>query len=233
MKLREKTVVVVGAGSGIGRGVAEAALDEEMRVIAVGRTREKLTAIDPRVRAVVADVTREDEVARLFEETGAFDHLVVTAHDLRYEAIGTFDLEAARHALESKVVAALLLAKHASRKIAQDGSMTFTAGVASERPMSRASVVATANAALAGLTRALAVELAPVRVNVLSPGWVDTPVWDRVSSDKQAAFAAMAARLPARRIGTPADIAHAARFLMENAFVTGTVLHVDGGHRLV
>jgi NAD(P)-dependent dehydrogenase (short-subunit alcohol dehydrogenase family) len=233
MNLRGKTVVVVGAGSGIGRGVAEAALAAEARVVAVGRRRERLAAIDPRVRCVVADVTREDDVARLFEETGAFDHLVVTAHDLRYEALGAFSLEDARHALESKVVAALLLAKHAAPKIAEDGSMIFTAGIASERPMPRASVVAAANAALAGLTRALAVELAPVRVNVLSPGWVDTPVWDRVSSDKHAAFAAMAARLPARRIGTPADVAHAARFLMENGFMTGTVLHVDGGHRLV
>jgi NAD(P)-dependent dehydrogenase (short-subunit alcohol dehydrogenase family) len=125
------------------------------------------------------------------------------------------------------------MVKHASKHLSRGGSITFTAGIASERPMPRASMVAAANAALGGLARALAVELAPVRVNVLSPGWVDTPVWDRISPDKNAAFEAMAKRLPAGRVGLPADLAHAARFLMENAFTTGIVLHVDGGHRLI
>lgn len=233
MDLRDKKVVIVGAGSGIGLGIARMALETGMRVIAVGRTRSKLEAIDPRVSVEIADVTHEDEVERLFGAVGAFDHLIVTAQDLRYQPIGSYPLEDARLGFDSKVLAALLLAKHAARRIARDGSITFTAGIASERPMTRASVAAAANAALGGLARALAIELGPVRVNVLSPGWVDTPVWDRISPDKAAAFSTMSARLPVGRVGTPADMAHAARFLMENGFVTGTVLHVDGGHRLV
>ena len=87
------------------------------------------------------------------------------------------------------------------------------------------------------LGRALALELAPIRVNVVSPGWVDTPVWDRLVGTavggKEAAFAAMADRLPVGRIGTPADVAAAFLFLMQNGFTTGTTLHVDGGHQLV
>ncbi len=233
MDLREHKIVVVGAGSGIGLGVARMALDAGMRVVAVGRTRGKLEAVDPRVSVEVADATCEEQVERLFSAVGAFEHLVVTAQDLRYESIASFPIDDARRALDSKVLAALLLAKHAAKRIARRGSITFTAGIASDRPMSGASVVAASNAALGGLVRALAIELGPVRVNALSPGWVDTPVWDRISDDKHAAFTAMSARLPVGRVGTPADIAHAARYLMENEFVTGTVLHVDGGHRLV
>ena len=96
------------------------------------------------------------------------------------------------------------------------------------------SIVAAVNGALMSLVRALAVELAPVRVNALSPGWVDTPVWDSIPGGaKEERFAQHARRLPVGCIGAPADIADAALFLMGNGFTTGEVLHVDGGHRLV
>ena len=96
-------------------------------------------------------------------------------------------------------------------------------------------LVGAVNGALFSLTYGLAVALAPVRVNVLSPGWIDTPIWETsaLSANKVAMFEQMAQRLPARRIGQPADIAHAALFLMENEFTTGTVLPVDGGHRFL
>jgi NAD(P)-dependent dehydrogenase (short-subunit alcohol dehydrogenase family) len=95
-------------------------------------------------------------------------------------------------------------------------------------------MIATANGALEALARALALELAPVRVNVVSPGWVDTPIWDTIAGDKKAErLAAMAGRLPVGRIGQPTDIAEAFVALMHNGFITGTLLHVDGGHRLV
>jgi NAD(P)-dependent dehydrogenase (short-subunit alcohol dehydrogenase family) len=95
-------------------------------------------------------------------------------------------------------------------------------------------MIAAANGALISFVRAAAVELAPIRVNALSPGWVDTEVWDVVAGDgKAAVFASMSERLPARRIGRPDDLAHAGIFLMGNQFTTGSVLHVDGGHRLV
>ncbi|RUV74884.1 SDR family oxidoreductase, partial [Mesorhizobium sp. M1A.F.Ca.IN.020.30.1.1] len=90
------------------------------------------------------------------------------------------------------------------------------------------------NAGLEGLVRALAIELAPIRVNAVSPGWVDTPIWQFVAGDaKDETLAAMAKRLPAGRVGRPEDIADAIRFLMGNGFTTGTTLHVEGGQRLV
>jgi NAD(P)-dependent dehydrogenase (short-subunit alcohol dehydrogenase family) len=95
-------------------------------------------------------------------------------------------------------------------------------------------VVAAINGGLESLARALAVELGPIRVNVVSPGWIDTPIWEFVAGEAKAAtLEAMAKRLPVGRIGHPDDIADAIRFLMRNGFVTGTVLHVEGGHRLV
>ncbi|GAB3789775.1 hypothetical protein GCM10028797_25660 [Dyella agri] len=95
-------------------------------------------------------------------------------------------------------------------------------------------MVAAVNGALASLAYALAVELAPIRVNVVSPGWVDSPIWASVAGDKKAEMLeAMANRLPVGRVGEPADIAQAIQFLMRNGFTTGSVLHVDGGHRLV
>jgi NAD(P)-dependent dehydrogenase (short-subunit alcohol dehydrogenase family) len=107
-------------------------------------------------------------------------------------------------------------------------------GIAAERPGPGGAVVAAVNGALMSLVRALALELAPVRVNALSPGWIDTPFWDTFAGDaKPQRFEQHARRLPVRRMGTPEDTAHAALFLLGNGFTTGEVLHVDGGHRLV
>jgi NAD(P)-dependent dehydrogenase (short-subunit alcohol dehydrogenase family) len=112
--------------------------------------------------------------------------------------------------------------------------MTFISGIAAYRPAARGSVVAAVNAALEGLVRALAVELAPIRVNAVSPGWVDTTIWTQVAGDRKAEMlAAMAERLPVGRVGQPEDIADAISFLIGNGFSTGTTLHVEGGHRLV
>ena len=102
------------------------------------------------------------------------------------------------------------------------------------RPRPGSSVTAAANAAVEGLVGALALELAPVRVNAVSPGWMDTPLWDTIAGDRRAErLAEMAARLPVGRVARPTDVAEAFVALMDNAHITGTVLHVDGGQRLV
>jgi NAD(P)-dependent dehydrogenase (short-subunit alcohol dehydrogenase family) len=230
---------VVGGSSGMGFAVAEALLAAGARVTIAGRSAERLEAAAARldgVRSFAADVTREADVERLFAETGELDHLVVTAADIAgaYRLISELDVAAARGLVDSKLIAALLLAKHGAPLLAEGGSITFTSGIAAYRPAPKGVMAAAVNAALAGLARALAVELAPLRVNVVSPGWVDTPIWDTLAgAGKAETLAAMAARLPAGRVGRPEDVAQAVLALVGNTFITGTVLHVDGGHRLV
>jgi NAD(P)-dependent dehydrogenase (short-subunit alcohol dehydrogenase family) len=239
MTLTQQTVAIIGGGSGIGLGVARACLARGARVVLAGRTLAKLTRAlatleaGERGRAIVADITLEPDVVRLFEQLPSVDHVVVTAAQLTYQPIRELDPDAARRALDSKILGAMLIAKHAPARLPGGGSITFTTGVASERPLPRGSMVAAVNGALNSFVRGAALELAPIRVNALSPGWVDSELWDVIGGDKAALFASMAARLPVGRIGQPDDLGHAAVFLIENQFTTGAVLTVDGGHRFV
>lgn len=240
--VRNGKVLIVGGSSGMGMALARRCLDEGAGVAIVGRDVGKLQRAREALRnpvaldAIVADITQERQVMDLFDQLGAVDHIVSTAADIRgaYELLPSIDLKAAQKVVESKLYGPLLLAKHGASALSDGGSMTFTSGIAAYRPAARGSVVAAVNAALEGLVRALAIELAPIRVNAVSPGWVDTPIWTFVAGDKKDdTLGAMAQRLPAGRVGQPDDIADAIRFLMGNRFTTGTVLHVEGGHRLI
>lgn len=236
-----RRVMVVGGSSGMGLALCEALLRRGAEVLVVGRSRDKLEAAREHLRPLGApalhraDVTDEDEVRRLFAEAGMLDHLVCTAADIRgaYELLPALTLDALERALRSKVIAPILLARGASPLLRAGGSITFTSGIAAYRPRPRGVAVAAINAALEGVVRALAVELAPLRVNAVSPGWVRTPIWQDVAGgESDRLLAEMAARLPVGRVGTAHDIADALLFVLGNGYTTGTVLHVEGGHRL-
>ncbi|MBR1218770.1 SDR family oxidoreductase [Bradyrhizobium sp. U87765 SZCCT0131] len=242
MTVADARVLIAGGSSGMGLALAQRCLADGAHVFIVGRNQERLNRAGKhlgggsRLEAIVADVTRESDVAGLFARVGELDHIVCTAADIRgaYELLPALDLDAARRAVESKVFGPLLLAKHGAGRLAPSGSITLTSGIAAYRPLPRGTVVAAVNAALEGLVRALAVELAPQRVNAVSPGWVDTPIWAFVAGDrKDEMLDTMARRLPVGRVGRAADIAEAITFLMNSTFTTGTVLHVEGGHRLI
>jgi NAD(P)-dependent dehydrogenase (short-subunit alcohol dehydrogenase family) len=240
--LKGQRIVIVGGSSGIGLGVAAAALDAGAEAVIVGRSPEKLQAAsrklaaDRRLRALAADMTQEADVARMFDEVGAFDHLVSTAGaPPPGDPIDSTDLDVARRFIDNKLIGAITLAKHAVRTLRTGGSMTFTSGINKDRPPVPGGAVVTAVAGSFGyLAHALALELAPTRVNIVSPGWVDTPMWDElVGQAKSGYLAEMAARLPTRKIATPADIARAYLYLMESGFTTGETIHIDGGQRLI
>jgi len=234
--LREH-VVIVGGSSGMGRALAAELVAQGSEVTVAGRSADKLDDVrrELGVRTVAMDVGVEQDIERLFAVTGTVSHIVTTAADVggAYQPIAAYDVRAARTAVDSKLLGPLLLAKHGAPLLEPGGSIVFTSGIAAYRPGPRASLLAALNGALASLAAALAVELAPLRVNVVSPGWVDTPIWQDVAGDAAPeTLAAMAARLPVGRIGRTQDIAAAIIALLRNGFITGTVLHADGGHRL-
>lgn len=234
-------ILIVGGSSGMGLALAKQSLEAGAEVIIVGRNEDKLRHAyeklrSPAISTAVADIAREEDVAALFDGIGRLDHIVSTAADIEgaYELLPALKLEAVQRAMASKVYGPLFLAKYGAQTLSAGGSITFTSGIAAYRPAMRGSVVAAVNAALEGLVRALAIELAPIRVNAVSPGWVDTPIWTFVAGDrKDETLDAMAKRLPVGRVGRPEDIADAIGYLMGNGFTTGSVLHVEGGHRLI
>lgn len=241
MTLDKQRVLIVGGSSGIGFGVAEALLGQGAIVTIVGRSNEKLRAAqerlggDDRLRTIAADVTDEAQVRALFERSGSIDHLVITRGAVPFnEPVASMEIDAARRFIDLMVVSALLVTKHAVPKLRRGGSITFTSGISKDKVGPGMSVVAAVAGSMGYLARALAVELAPTRVNVVSPGWVQTPMWDEIAGPaKDRMWSDMAARLPAGRIATPADIAKAYTFLLGSELTTGTVLDIDGGHALI
>jgi NAD(P)-dependent dehydrogenase (short-subunit alcohol dehydrogenase family) len=241
-KIGNEKVLIVGGGSGMGLALAKRCLDIGSNVVIVGRNEDKLQRArlelgkPASLDTIAVDIAQEVEVADLFRRIAQLDHIVSTAADIEgaYELLPALKLEAAQRVVESKLYGPLLLAKHGSPMLSAEGSITFVSGIAAYRPAARGSVVAAVNAAQEGLVRALAIELAPIRVNAVSPGWVNTSIWSFVAGDrKDDMLSAMARRLPVGRVGEPDDIADAIGFLMGNTFTTGTILHVEGGHRLV
>jgi NAD(P)-dependent dehydrogenase (short-subunit alcohol dehydrogenase family) len=238
MSLSGKKVVVIGASSGMGLATALAAAEAGAKVTLVGRNSASLEKAVAEVghgsQAVTADIADEGAIANLFEKVGTLDHLVTTAANLAYAPIQEFDSAAAQAIIASKILGPFYAVKHAAPRLSQEGSITFFSGVAAWKPFPNASIVAAANGALAAFARSLAVELAPIRVNAVSPGVVETPSWNEMpEEERNAFFENLSKQLPARRIGQANDLADAVLFLMQNRFTTGTVLHVDGGHRLI
>ncbi len=234
---RQKTVIV-GGSSGVGLGVARAARAAGAEVVIAGRSADRLrdaAASLGSVTAIPVDMADEASVARLFAEVGGFDHLVITAGGPTPNfPAAEFDFAAAQGFVAEKLLGALLIVKHAVAGLRRGGSITFTSGIVKDKPAPGGSVVAAVAGAFTDLARALAIELAPTRVNVVSPGWVDTPMWDvLVGEAKHAMFADMGARLLAGSVPVPDDIAHAYLYLMQSAFTTGETLRVDGGQTMV
>jgi NAD(P)-dependent dehydrogenase (short-subunit alcohol dehydrogenase family) len=243
-------IVIVGAGSGIGRSIAVAAASRGAQVALVGRRLEALEATAAQIeeRASpgatgatgaargrwtlhVADATGEPDVQRLFEEVGSFDHLVSTASQTAAGRIASIEPAVVTKALAAKLWAPLFLVRHGAARISPRGSFTFFSGFRAARPAAGSAITSMANGGLEAFARAMAVELAPVRVNAISPGIVDSGAfWERLGADGRArVFGEYAAKVPAGRVGTVEELASAALFMVASPFVTGTVLAVDGG----
>jgi NAD(P)-dependent dehydrogenase (short-subunit alcohol dehydrogenase family) len=162
---------------------------------------------------------------------GELDHLVYNAGDgVVPRPLGELSLDEARRLFDVRFWGAVTAVRHAAPRIRAGGSVVLTSGTVAVRPSAGAALVAGGAAAIEGLTRGLAVELAPVRVNAVRPGAVHTPMWDAVPEPRRSALlGALAERTITKTVGQPDQIAAAHLYLMDNRFVTGTVLTVDGG----
>jgi len=230
MLLEGKKVVVVGGSSGIGLATAELAKSEGASVIIASRSAERLRAAAERIgaRGIEADVTSDASVAALFKACGRVDHVVVTAAQLRSGPFKTLSMDDARSTMESKFWGSWRVARSAD--IAPGGSLTIVSGFLSIRPRAGAAIVGAANGALEALARSLALELAPVRVNAVSPGIVDTPIRAAMPEEaRRKMLEQTAAALPVRRVGTGEDIARQIVAFMANGFATGSIVYLDGG----
>jgi NAD(P)-dependent dehydrogenase (short-subunit alcohol dehydrogenase family) len=243
MRFKDQHIVILGGTSGIGLAVARAALDEGASVSVasnhqarVDEARASLVSrFSANIMAQNVDVTSEDALKDFFERTGPFDHLVFTAgEDLPLGLLVDKDLRDARARFETRYWGALASAKHGVRFIRKGGSIVFTSGFSSTRPRPGWTAQASIMSAVEGLTRALAVELAPIRVNAVSPGLARTPRWNSWSEKERNEFYRNEEkRLAVGRVGEAAEIATAYLYLMENSYATGTVIVADGGGALV
>lgn len=234
--LTGKRVVIVGGKRAIGLGVAQAAHTAGASVVVASRrdvdSQAELAAFDH----VFLDMRDESVVQTAFESIGEFDHLVVTAGP-EIGSWGSFmdpDMRGVRGYFEGKFLGTWACARYAAPHLAPGGSMTFlTGGIGARAKLGLAAVTSTF-AAVDALSQSLALELAPIRVNTIRPGFIDTEFWDALSPNEvETIRAKVKERFPARRVGTIADVGHAAVFLMTNPYVTGTVLEVSGGELLV
>ncbi|MGH6725779.1 MAG: SDR family oxidoreductase [Pseudolabrys sp.] len=232
--LAGKKVVVVGGSSGIGMATAEIAKGEGAEVVIASRNAERLKAAAGKLgaTAIATDVTNDQSVVDLFRACGPVDHVVVTAAQLRTGPFKTVSMDDVRATMEGKFWGAWRCARAA--QIKAGGSLTLVSGFLSVRPRPNSAIVSVTNGALESLTRALALELAPIRVNCVSPGLIDTPIRAAMpEAARRDMLAKAAAALPVGRVGLGEDIARQILVFMINGFATGSIIYLDGGALVV
>jgi NAD(P)-dependent dehydrogenase (short-subunit alcohol dehydrogenase family) len=237
--LRDRTVVVIGRGSGIARAVALLARSEGARVIAAGRDQANLAGVyrGTDISAEAVDITDDESIAGLADRVGAVDHVVSTASARARGKLADLERRNLQLSFDTKVIGPVMLAKYFAPQINSEGSLVLFSGVHAFKLNVGYLGVGITNGAVDFLTRWLAVELAPIRVNAISPGVIDTGAWDGLDKDakdgKRDYFRHIAESNPARRIGTPEEVAGGVLFAMTNTFMTGMTLKIDGGEPLV
>jgi NAD(P)-dependent dehydrogenase (short-subunit alcohol dehydrogenase family) len=241
--LSGKKVVIIGASSGIDLAIAEKMLAVGAKVVLSHVSQEKLDAavalISGNIETKTVNVLQEDSVNTFFEEIGNFDHLVVTAlgdRNMPRSLLTEMTLETAQGGME-KFWGTFLAVRGGLKTLAKDGSITLTSSVSmfKHSKMGGISVIAAANSAVAVFGRALALELAPIRVNVVAPGLIeDTSIWTSQGESERSDLSKWAiAALPVEHLGQPEEIALTVLSLLTNPYMTGVILPVEGGVTLI
>lgn len=236
--LAGQTVVVIGGSSGIGLETARLARAEGADVVITGRNPERLqqAALELNALSSVAfDATDFDRLERFFDELPApVNHVLVTGPGPHYATLAEFNVEDARRDVEAHLLLPIQVARHAASKVLPGGTLLFIGGTGGRRTAAGLAFISALTAAHPAMTKILALELAPIRVNLIAAGFVDTPLSATILGDKlEARREQLRATLPIRRVVGPADIAALAVHLMTNSAVTGATFDIDGGQQLV
>lgn len=237
--LKGKRIVLLGGTSGFGLATAKAAADEGANIVVVSsrlqRVDNALALLPAGSEGYVADLADEQQVENLFKQIGEFDHLVFTAgENLQLNELSTVKMDEARKFFNIRYWGALMAAKYGSQYIRKGGSITLTNGIVGMRPIKGWTIAASITGAVESLTRALAVELAPIRVNAVCAGVVRTDLWSNIpEADRETMFSQMGSQLLTGRIGEADDIAEAFLYLMHGNYTTGQIAVADGGGVLV
>lgn len=235
--LKDRRILVVGRDTGIARAITLAVRAEGGEVVVAGRNPDKLARAyhDPGITAEALDVTDDESIEGFAGRIGHLDHVVSTASARARGTLPQLQREDLLVSLNTKLLGPVMLAKYLAPRMDghHDNSFVLFSGIHAFKAKVGYLGVGITNGAVDFLTRSLAVELAPIRVNAVSPGVIDTGAWDAMGVDgKRRYFQAIGAANPVGRIGTAEDIADAAVFAMANTFMTGVTLKIDGGEPL-
>ena len=237
MRLTGQTVVVLGGTAGIGLETARLARSNGAEVIVTARNPDRLREVGRELEAEIEafDVTDFDRLQRFFEELpGPVDHVLVTGPGPYYAPLQKFDFAEARRDVDAHILLPIQIARNAIGRVRPGGTLLFMGGTGGRRTAPGVSLIGALTAAMPALTKNLALELAPIRVNLIAAGFVDTPLSASLLGDQlDARREQLRSTLPIRRVVGPADIAALAVHLMANTAVTGATFDIDGGQQLV
>jgi len=232
-----QTVVVIGGSSGIGLETARLAHDKGADVIITARHPDRLHTVGLELGVSVAafDAIDFDRLAEFFDTLSKpIDHVLVTGPGPYYAPLAEFDVDEARRDVDAHLMLPILIARHATSKVRPGGTLLFLSGTGGRRTAAGLTLISALTAALPALTKNLALELAPVRVNLIAAGFVDTPLSATLLGDQlDARREQLRTTLPIRRVVGPADVAALALHLMTNTALTGATFDIDGGQQLV
>ena len=236
--LAGQTVVVIGGTSGIGLETARLARAEGADVILTARDPDRLrrVAAELGARSTAAfDAVDFGRLGRFFEDLPSpIDHVLVTGPGPYYAPLAEFDVERARRDVEAHLLLPIQVAKAAAKKVRAGGTLLFMGGTGGRRTAEGLALIGALTTGAPALTKNLALELAPVRVNLIAAGFVDTPLSASILGDElEARREQLRKTLPIRRVVGPADVAALAVHLMANTAVTGATFDIDGGQQLV
>jgi NAD(P)-dependent dehydrogenase (short-subunit alcohol dehydrogenase family) len=238
MDMAGQRILVVGGSSGMGLATAKAAASAGAHVTIASSSRERVDAalrdLPEGSNGEVLDVRDEDRVASVLDGVGQLDHLVFTAGDsAARHPLRELRLADARASLDVRFWGAVTVIRYAIEQLSRTGSIALTTGTVGQRPMPGTALAAAGAGAAEALVRGLAVELAPLRVNAVRAGAFRTPMWNGVpEQQREALFDRLAGATLVGTVGEPEQIALGHLFLMQNGYITGTVLGIDGGSLL-